>query len=254
MSLADLMRQDWDARAQKDAFFYIASWRKGWSNADFLKSGEDDYQRLVASFFSRQGFEPAGATMIELGCGAGRMTHSFASHFRKVIALDVSSQMLDRARHSFPAMENIAWTHANGVDLGNVPSESVDFIFSYLVLQHLPDVRLVHGYLREMFRVLKPSGVCLFQYNGTKVPTMNWKGRAAWGVLDGLSTIGLRSVARTGAKLLGFDAEMASKTWHGTAVPAEAIIQTVRASNAVVLEVQGEGTPMAWCGARKSLV
>jgi len=171
-----------------------------------------------------------------------------------VIALDVSSQMLDRAKHSFPAIENVEWTHANGVDLGNVPSESVDFVFSYLVLQHLPDVQLVYGYIREMFRVLKPSGMCLFQFNGMQEPTMNWKGRAAWGVLDGLSTIGLRPVARVGAKLLGLDAEMASKTWHGTSVPAEDIVQAVRASNAAALELQSENTPIAWCGARKSLV
>jgi SAM-dependent methyltransferase len=252
MSQAELMRQDWDARAQKDAFYYIASWRRGWSDADFLKSGEDDYQRVVAPFFSRQGFVPAGGTMLELGCGAGRMTHSFATRFRRVIACDVSGEMLARAEQQLSRMENIAWTQANGVDLEGVPSESVEFVFSYLVLQHLPDVELVHGYIREMFRVLKPSGMCLFQFNGTKDPTMNWKGRAAWGFLDGLSTMGLRPVARVGAKLFGLDEEMASKTWHGTPVPSEDIVQTVRTSNAAVLELQGENSPMAWCGAGKS--
>ncbi len=252
MSRIELMRQDWDARAEKDAFYYIASWRRDWSRADFLNSGEEDYQRLVAPFLSRQGFEPAGATMIELGCGAGRMTHSFARRFQKVIALDVSRQMLDRAQQTLPEVTNIAWSLANGVDLGEIPSESVDFVFSYLVLQHLPDEWLVHGYIREMLRVLKPSGMCLFQFQGTKKLTMNWEGHAAWGFLDGLSAIGLRPVARLGAKLLGFDAEMASKTWHGAPVPAENVVRTVQASNACVLEVQGKNTPMAWCGARKS--
>src|ERR1700733_10730609 len=105
MGQAELMRQDWDARAQKDAFYYIASWRKGWSDADFLKSGEEDYQRLVAPFFSRQGFEPTGGAMLELGCGAGRMTHSFATRFRRVIACDVSSEMLARAKQQLSRME-----------------------------------------------------------------------------------------------------------------------------------------------------
>jgi SAM-dependent methyltransferase len=253
MGLAESMRRDWDARARKDAFFYIASWRKDWSAADFLKSGEEDYQRLVAPFLSRQGFAPDGKTMLELGCGAGRMTHGFASRFRQVIALDISAQMLDRAQQTLPNLENIAWTQANGVDLHGVPSESVDCVFSYLVLQHLPDERLVHAYIREMLRVLKPSGMCLFQFHGTKNSTMNWRGRAAWVFLDALSTIGLRPVARFGAKLLGFDREMVGKTWHGTPVPTEAIVQTVRASNASVLEVQGEDTPMVWCCAKKSL-
>ena len=28
----DLMLQDWDERARKDAFHYIASWRKDWNS------------------------------------------------------------------------------------------------------------------------------------------------------------------------------------------------------------------------------
>ena len=251
MGLAESMRQDWDARAQKDAFFYIASWRKDWGVGDFLKSGEEDYQRLVAPFFSRHGFSPEGKTMLELGCGAGRMTHSFATRFRKVIALDVSAEMIDRGQQMLRGLENIEWKHANGVDLGAVADESVDFAFSYLVLQHLPDERLVCGYVREMLRVLRPSGICLFQFHGTKRPTMNWKGRAAWGFLDALSRIGLYPAARLGARLLGLDPEMAGSNWHGIAVAGETIAQTVRDSNAQVLEVQGEDTPMAWCCATK---
>ncbi len=38
----DLMRQDWDERARKDAFHYIASWRKDWTPESFLQSGEED--------------------------------------------------------------------------------------------------------------------------------------------------------------------------------------------------------------------
>jgi SAM-dependent methyltransferase len=254
MSQAELMRQDWDARARKDAFYYIASWRNGWSDADFLKSGEDDYERLVAPFLSRQGFEPDGKTVLELGCGAGRMTHCFARRFRDVVALDVSQQMLDRAYQILPGMKNIEWTHTSGVDLGEVSSESVDFVFSYLVLQHLPTNRLVHDYIREMLRVLKPAGMCLFQFHGTKDSAMNWRGHMVWGVLDGLAMIGLRPVARFGANLLGLDTEMVGKTWHGTPIAAEDVVQTVRASNASVLELQGENTPMVWCAARKSLV
>jgi hypothetical protein len=41
----DLMRQDWDERARKDAFHYIASWRKDWNPESFFVSGEEDYRR-----------------------------------------------------------------------------------------------------------------------------------------------------------------------------------------------------------------
>ena len=33
--MAEVMRRDWDERARKDAYFYIASWRKDWDEASF---------------------------------------------------------------------------------------------------------------------------------------------------------------------------------------------------------------------------
>src|SRR5215510_1607846 len=81
MGIAESMRQEWDARARKDALYYVASWRRSWDVSDFLNSGEDDYQRFVAPVFNRCGFSSKGKRMLELGCGAGHMTHSFATRF-----------------------------------------------------------------------------------------------------------------------------------------------------------------------------
>jgi ubiquinone/menaquinone biosynthesis C-methylase UbiE len=245
------MRREWDARARKDAFYYIASWRKDWDASDFLRSGEEDYQRFVAPVFNRCGFSPKGKRMLELGCGAGRMTHSFAAHFGHVTALDVSSEMLDHARQMFRDIGNIAWAQANGLDLDTVASESMDFAFSYLVLQHLPDEKLACTYIREMLRILTPSGFCIFQFNGTNTPSMNWKGRLGWGCVDTLWAIHLPAVSRFVAKQLGLDPEMAGRSWRGRALAIESVAKTVTASGGTILEMQGEHTPMAWCCARK---
>ena len=98
MTVAKAMRQDWDERARKDAFFYIASWRNDWDLPAFLKSGEEDYDRLVAPLFRRTGFVTHGKMAIELGCGAGRMTQVFAKHFAHVFAFDISEEMLKKPR------------------------------------------------------------------------------------------------------------------------------------------------------------
>src|SRR5580693_5497368 len=105
--IAEAMRQDWDERARKDAFYYIASWRKDWDEASFWRSGEEDYQRLVAPRLEACSFSPPGKTMLELGCGAGRMTRSFARRFDSVIAFDVSPEMLSRARALAGDIDNI---------------------------------------------------------------------------------------------------------------------------------------------------
>jgi len=245
------MRQEWDARARKDAFYYIASWRRDWNVSDFLKSGEDDYQRFVAPVFNRCGFSPKGKRMLELGCGAGRMTHSFATRFGHVTALDVSAQMLDRARKMLPGFGNITWAQASGVDLGAVATKSMDFAFSYLVLQHLPTEEIACMYIRELLRILTPSGICLFQFNGTNVPSMNWKGRLGWSCVDTLWLIHLAGASRFVARQLGFDPEMVGRSWHGPALRIETVVETVNASGGAILETRAENTPMAWCCARK---
>ncbi len=253
MNRADSMQQDWDARARKDAFYYIASWRKDWDVSDFLESGQKDYERVVSHTLDRIGFSPAGKAMLELGCGAGRMTHAFAARFGRVIALDISGEMLDRARKMLEGTGNIEWMQANGLDLEGVASESVDFAFSYLVLQHLPDEETVCGYIRELLRAMKESGVCLFQFNGMSKPTMNWKGHLAWKVIDGLWSIHLPAMSRFLARILGFDPDMAGKSWHGTPMTTKSVTEAVNAAGGTVLEVAGEGTAMAWCCAKKHL-
>ena len=249
--LVESMRQDWDTRARKDAFFYIASWRKDWNESSFLQSGEDDYKHFVADVLERHQFSPEGKSMLELGCGAGRMTRSFAQRFDHVLACDVSEEMLERARSLHREISNISWLQGNGADLTGIPNGSVDFVFSYLVLQHLPSDVLFHAYVCEILRVLASGGICLFQFNGTTEQNMNWKGRMAWSCLNSLWALRLHETTRSVAALLGFDPEMAGRTWHGVAVRPQSVVETVEKNGGFILEQSGQDTPIAWCCAQK---
>jgi SAM-dependent methyltransferase len=248
----ELMRRDWDERARKDAFHYIASWKRGWDVESFLASGEEDFERLVRPTLRRCGIPENGKAVLELGCGAGRMTGSFARRWERAYAFDISTEMLGKARRIHSEARNIAWLLSNGTDLSCVATGAMDFVFSYLVLQHLPDEELVKRYIGEMLRVLRPGGAALFQYNGGFVRTMNWRGRAAWRVVDALWAVGMPGWSRWLAKAFGGDPEIAGKTWRGPSVGAESIAGYVRASSGEVREMTGQGTPMAWCCAVKA--
>ena len=241
------MSRDWDARARKNAFHYIASWRKEWDIGSFLSSGEEDFERLVVPALAHCGVPVAGHCMLELGCGAGRMTASFAERFECVCAFDLSQEMLSRARQIHATRQNILWLLSSGTDLSCVASDSMDFVFSYLVLQHLPEEALALHYIREMLRVLRPGGVCLFQFNGGLGPTMNWRGRLAWGVVDSLWAAQLGTLSRSVASALGMDPALAGKSWRGAAIGAGTVSNCVEASRGMVCEMKGENTPMAWC-------
>lgn len=247
LSVTKTMQRDWDARARKNAFHYIASWRKQWDLESFLASGEDDVERLVVPVLSRCSLSAGGKRMLELGCGAGRMTHSFARRFEKVYAFDISCEMLSRARQIHTGQNNILWLLSNGADLACVSSDSMDFVFSYLVLQHLPEEALALEYVREMLRVLQPGGAFLFQFNGGFAPTMNWRGCLAWGIVDVLWSARLRTLSRAAASAMGLDPAAAGKSWRGAPIAAASIAEFVRASGGEVREISGANTPMAWC-------
>jgi ubiquinone/menaquinone biosynthesis C-methylase UbiE len=249
---AETMRQDWDERARKDAFRYIASWRDDWTEESFFQSGEDDYLRLVAPILERLRWDPKGKAMVELGCGAGRITRSFAQRFSRVYACDISTEMLKHAKALLPRVSNIEWILGNGTDLLGLGDGSVDFAFSYIVLHHMPGRDLALAYIREMLRLLKDDGFFLFQFSTLRAATMNWKGRMAWRLVDIPNSLGLRGLSRGITSALGLPIELAGRSWRGTTLDVAAVRDAVSASGGSVEEVTGEGTAMTWCSGRKS--
>jgi SAM-dependent methyltransferase len=155
--------------------------------------------------------------------------------------------MLQRARRIHPDQKNVLWLLGNGADLSCVRTGAADFIFSYLVLQHLPSKALVFQYVREMLRILKPGGAFLFQFNGGLAPTMNWRGRLAWGIVDMFWAMHLVGISRGIARLLGLDPAVVGKSWRGVAIESGLVSETVHNSGGEVRELAGKDTPMAWC-------
>jgi cyclopropane fatty-acyl-phospholipid synthase-like methyltransferase len=72
--LAQPMRHDWDERAKENTFYYIATSLETLDEKPFFESGEREYQQLREPVLRECGFDPTGKTILEVGCGAGRMT------------------------------------------------------------------------------------------------------------------------------------------------------------------------------------
>ena len=140
----------WDRAAQEDARWYIAT-----ASDPFFERGRRDADELVA--FS--GLQPSkDKTLLEIGAGAGRMTHRFAELYGRVLALDVSEQMLRLGRGNLAGVGNVEWVLGSGADLAVIPDGCVDDVFSYITLQHVADSAAVLCYLEEAGRVLRPGG------------------------------------------------------------------------------------------------
>jgi SAM-dependent methyltransferase len=162
------MRATWDALAGADDLVYVGDPARA--------AGE------LQSLFARLGADPHRGVCIEVGCGPGRMTAQLADRFDRVLALDVSPAMIERARATVTA-ENVEFRAVSGEGLDGVVSESADALVCYLVLQHLPRRSFVERYLHEFARVLKPAGEAFVQ-----LPVLDrGLGPASWRVLRTLT-------------------------------------------------------------------
>jgi SAM-dependent methyltransferase len=136
------MRATWDALAS-DPDAYVGDPASGRSELE--------------SLFARLGADPRGGTCVEVGCGPGRMTAALAERFDRVVGLDVSPAMLERARENVRD-GHVEFRAVSGERLDGVDDAIADALVCYLVLQHLPERSAVESYLREFARVLAPNG------------------------------------------------------------------------------------------------
>jgi SAM-dependent methyltransferase len=145
-------RTTWDALASGPTEVYVGDPARGEEELAAL------FGRLGASFETQR----RAGTCVEVGCGPGRMTAALARRFDRVVALDVSPAMLERAREAVDA-PNVEFRAVSGTRLDGVDDASADTLVCYLVLQHLPSRPAVLSYLREFARVLAPAGSAFVQ-------------------------------------------------------------------------------------------
>lgn len=176
------MRLDWDTRAKENARYYVATGNKHWSDDEFFESGERTVAEEILTDLGNicQGREPRQMRVLEIGCGAGRVTRALAKFFGEVHAVDVSGEMVQLAKLAVADLGNASIYQNNGRDLSVVPEISFDFAFSMIVFQHIPSREIIENYVREVQRLLRPGALFKFQVQGNpsvkSSPDDTWHG------------------------------------------------------------------------------
>ncbi|QIK73956.1 class I SAM-dependent methyltransferase [Propioniciclava coleopterorum] len=148
---------------------------------------------------------PAPRTVLDAGCGTGRMFPTLAAAGLAVTGLDASAGMLDRARRDHP---DVPLVRGSLTDLP-FPDASFAGVFAWYSTIHLPDADLP-GALAELVRVTAPGGAILLGFQagagmrdvggafaplGFDVTLPRWH-RSPDALADGLAAAGAREVAR----------------------------------------------------------
>ena len=162
------MQRDWDERARENARYYVATGRNDWTDDEFFQSGELTVAEEILTDMINicQGKDPKQMKVLEIGCGAGRVTRALAGVFGEVHAVDVSGEMVERAKTALADRPNAFVYRNNGKDLSVIPGEGYDFAFSTIVFQHIPSREVIYSYVREVRRLLRPGALFKFQVQG----------------------------------------------------------------------------------------
>lgn len=108
---------------------------------------------------------PDSGKMLDVGCGAGRVSISLATKGYRITGIDVSEQLLSVARQMAQDRNlDIEFMLTEGITLP-FQDELFDIIIGFKVLCYIPTKSWRNAYLKELYRVLKPGGVCLITQN-----------------------------------------------------------------------------------------
>ena len=131
----------------------------------FVSTGDQE----VASYLTIFGLRDPDTdkkTLVEIGCGIGRMTCAFTREFGNVVACDLDAGFLERCHETvarFGKKDHLQTLHvADGRSLDLAP-DSADMAFSYITLQHC-DPNDALDLSAEAVRVVKPGGKVVLNY------------------------------------------------------------------------------------------
>lgn len=158
-------KEDWERLAGVDAMWAVLTAPEqrlgGWDAVEFFATGEAEIANVL-SVVDGLGRPLARGSALDFGCGVGRLTRALGGRFDSAVGVDISEAMIAQATRLNEAVEGCEFRVNAASDLAQFETDSFDFVYSSIVLQHLPSRADVARYVAEFLRIAKPSGLVVF--------------------------------------------------------------------------------------------
>ena len=130
---------------------------------EFFETGRQS-ALLLTHALSRNNIDPSTIkSVLELGCGVGRVTVHLADQFSRVVGVDISRGHLEAARQASRAFgkNNIELVHLSRIEaIRSLPK--ADCLYTVIVLQHNPPP-VIKVMLEGLLDRVNPGGIAYFQ-------------------------------------------------------------------------------------------
>src|SRR5205085_2072857 len=122
--------------------------------ADLLAAATEEVLDLLAAW----GVLGHDRDVLQIGCGIGRFEVALAPRVRRAWGIDISSEMIARARRRCAGFDNVSLLVASGTSLHAFADESLDLVYAVdsLPYVHQAGPELIDAVFAEIRRVLAP--------------------------------------------------------------------------------------------------
>lgn len=230
------MRSYWDRAAHANAAWYVDT-TLDFDNPDmdrFFETGEV----VVREALDNVPVRPEHfAHAVEIGSGLGRICKALAGRFDRVTGVDISPEMVRKARELVPD-PTVDFVVTEGASIPGVADAETDLVLTFTVFQHITAIDVIEAYVAEAGRVLRSGGVLVMQWNNTP-GVMRWK----------LRRFALATLQRTHLRSVPHDTNAVE--FLGSVVPLDRMRRALDAAGMDLVQTRGEGTLFCWGWARK---
>jgi SAM-dependent methyltransferase len=154
---------------EEDPYAYILTSPKCADPGEFWQSGHRTVRDELLPLIQARGIRQRVG--MELGCGMGRLVFPLAPHFQEIAGVDISEGMIQRAQQFARdnGVRNVRFSAISGPEdllrrAGNYAGR-IDFFYSLLVFEHIPDLAMIEGYLHVIGILLAENGIAYLQFD-----------------------------------------------------------------------------------------
>ena len=156
-------REQWNDLGRLDPFWAMTGTNRfnNWDTETFLQTGDQQVSELMTQTL-HIGLPTQQRSVLDFGCGVGRLTRGFRNHFQHYVGLDIAEPLISKAKEIHAGLPNTQFSPGSSEALPELADSSFDMVHSWGVFQHIADQGVVEHILHQFVRVLRKEGLIVF--------------------------------------------------------------------------------------------